>query len=109
MLTAALNIMHKHYVNFETPGPQDVFDYGIGPLWRKGIDGAGTTIAVLEGWDFPGIAKQVAAFDKPWGLPNPKMCRRLCRRLCRWCPAGVLLAASGCGQRDTRVVAPARC
>jgi hypothetical protein len=36
--------MHKHYKKFacDSPGPQDIFDYGIGNLWRKGIDGAGT-------------------------------------------------------------------
>lgn len=44
VLTAVLNRMHKHYKKFacDSPGPQDIFDYGIGNLWRKGIDGAGT-------------------------------------------------------------------
>jgi hypothetical protein len=75
VLTAVLNGMHKHYAKYAgfTPGPQDIFDYGIGSLWRRGIDGAGTTIAVIEGWNFPGIAGQVAGFDKIFGLPNPKI------------------------------------
>jgi hypothetical protein len=75
VLTAALNLMHKNYGKLagETPGPSDVFDYGIGPLWRQGIDGAGTTIAVIEGWDFPQIGQVVAGFDKDLGLPNPKI------------------------------------
>jgi subtilase family serine protease len=75
VLTAVLNRMHKHYKKFAfaSPGPQDIFDYGIGNLWRQGIDGAGTTIAVIEGWHFTGIARLVAGFDKVFGLPNPKI------------------------------------
>jgi Subtilase family len=73
ILTAALGIMKANYAKFSdgTPGPQDIFDYGIGQLWKKGIDGAGTTIAVIEGWDFPQIAQEVAGFDANFGLPNP--------------------------------------
>jgi hypothetical protein len=75
VLRAALAKMHKNYVQLAgfTPGPADVFDYGIGRLWRRGIDGAGTTIAVIEGWDYKKIAAQVADFDKNFGLPNPKI------------------------------------
>jgi subtilase family serine protease len=73
VLTAVLKNMKEHYSKYDsyTPGPQDIFDYGIGPLWMKGIDGAGTTVAVIEGWDYKGIAAQVASFDKVFGLPNP--------------------------------------
>jgi hypothetical protein len=73
VLTAVLSKMRHDYASYaaDTPGPQDIFDYGIGKLWRKGIDGAGTTIAVIEGWHFPGIGKVVASFDKAYGLPNP--------------------------------------
>ena len=69
VLTAVLNRMHKHYRKFafDSPGPQDIFDYGTGNRWRRGIDGAGTTIAVIEGWHFTGIAKLVAGFDKVFG------------------------------------------
>jgi hypothetical protein len=75
VLTAVLDYMRKNYTEYAnySPGPQDVFDYGIGSLWLKGIDGAGTTIAVIEGWDFPGIGKVVAEFDKTFGLPNPQI------------------------------------
>jgi hypothetical protein len=75
VLSAALNLMHKNFAQFgeDTPGPADIFDYGIGPLWRQGIDGAGTTIAVIEGWDFPQIGQEVASFDKTLGLPNPQI------------------------------------
>jgi subtilase family serine protease len=75
VLTAALNTMHQNYATLrnQTPGAGDVFDYGVGQLWRTGIDGAGTTIALIEGWDFPQIAQEVAAFDKPLGLPDPQI------------------------------------
>jgi subtilase family serine protease len=75
VLTAMLTKMRAHYKSFaqDTPGPQDIFDYNIGQLWRRGIDGAGTTVAVIEGWDFPQIGQQVAAYDKVFGLPNPQI------------------------------------
>jgi subtilase family serine protease len=75
VLTAVLAKMKKNYAQFSgtTPGPVDIFDYNIGALWRQGIDGAGTTIAVMEGWRYLGIYQQVAAFDKPFGLPNPQI------------------------------------
>jgi subtilase family serine protease len=75
VLAAVLKKMHQNYPKFAhiTPGPQDVFDYGIGPLWLKGIDGAGTTIAVMEGWKDPNVGKVVAGFDKMFGLPNPRI------------------------------------
>jgi subtilase family serine protease len=75
VLKAVLAFMTANYANYSdyTPGPQDIFDYGIGSLWKQGIDGAGTTVAVIEGWDDPNIKKEVAAFDKPFGLPNPEI------------------------------------
>ncbi len=63
---------YPQYADY-SPGPQDIFDYGIGSLWKKGIDGAGTTIAVIEGWDDPNIAREVASFDGTFGLPNPEI------------------------------------
>ncbi len=67
--------MHRNYPKYAhiTPGPQDIFDYGIGPLWLKGIDGAGTTIAVMEGWNDPNIGTVIAGYDKIFGLPNPQI------------------------------------
>ena len=75
VLTAVLAKMKKNYAKFaqDTPGPQDIFDYNIGALWRQGIDGAGTTIAVMEGWHYLDIYRQVAGFDKVFGLPNPQI------------------------------------
>jgi subtilase family serine protease len=75
VLTAALQYMQQNFAQFShsTPGPRDLFDYQIGNLWKQGIDGYGTTIAVMEGWDSPGIAHQVAQFDKFFHLPNPQI------------------------------------
>ncbi|HEY3772142.1 MAG TPA: S8 family serine peptidase [Solirubrobacteraceae bacterium] len=74
-LKAALASMTANYpqlANF-TPGPQDIFDYDVGSLWKQGIDGSGETIALLEGWDNKNIDKIVASFDKELDLPNPQI------------------------------------
>jgi subtilase family serine protease len=73
VLAAALKKMRGHYASFAkfTPGPQDIFDYNIGNLWLKGIDGSGTTVAVIEGWDDPGIAAYIHVRDVRYGLPDP--------------------------------------
>lgn len=97
VLKAVLRRMHEHYAKYAnyTPGPQDIFDYGIGSLWRKGIDGAGTTVAVIEGWDDPHIAKVVAGFDKTFGLPNPHITTIFpAGPLPKKCPAGMVKLGS---------------
>jgi subtilase family serine protease len=73
VLAAALKKMHDNYTALanSTPGPQDIFDYNIGNLWLKGIDGTGTTVAVIEGWDDPGVAAFIHAEDLRYGLPDP--------------------------------------
>jgi len=73
VLEAALQNMQANYAKFAnfTPGPQDIFDYNIGNLWLKGIDGTGTTVAVIEGWDDPGIAAFIHVRDVRYGLPDP--------------------------------------
>ena len=75
VLTAALRTMQRTFSRhrFDTPGPQDIFDYQIGDLWKRDIDGFGTTVAVIEGWDDPNVSKVVAGFDKTYGLPNPQI------------------------------------
>ncbi|HEX3790764.1 MAG TPA: S53 family peptidase [Pseudonocardiaceae bacterium] len=72
-LTAVLQNMKTNYATYarSTPGPQDIFDYNIGDLWLKGIDGTGTTIALIEGWDDPQINTVIDTFDKKYGLPDP--------------------------------------
>jgi subtilase family serine protease len=75
VLTAVLAKMKRNFANFAgvTPGPVDIFGYNVGALWRQGIDGAGTTIAVMGGWHYLDIARQVAMFDQQFGLPNPRI------------------------------------
>jgi subtilase family serine protease len=73
VLAAALKNMQDNYKSFAnfTPGPQDIFDYNIGQLWLKGIDGTGTTVAVIEGWDDPNVAAFIHTRDLRYGLPDP--------------------------------------
>jgi subtilase family serine protease len=73
VLAAALKTMKDNYKSFAnfTPGPQDIFDYNIGNLWLKGIDGSGTTVAVIEGWDDPNVASFIHTRDLRYGLPDP--------------------------------------
>jgi subtilase family serine protease len=74
VLTRALMVMQQEYGKFhESPGPQDVVDYQVGDLWKRGIDGAGTTVAVVEGWTSPMLASFAANRDKLLGLPNPQI------------------------------------
>ncbi len=74
VLTRALGLMQRDYGKLErTPGPEDVFDYGVGQLWKRGIDGTGTTIAVIEGWNSPPLNAYVASHDKMLGLPDPQI------------------------------------
>jgi subtilase family serine protease len=97
VLAAVLQNMHKNYAQYAqiTPGPQDIFDYGIGPLWLKGIDGAGTTIAVMEGWNDPNVGKVVAGYDKIFGLPNPQITTIYpAGPLPKTCPAGMVALGS---------------
>ncbi len=71
-LTRALRTMsgNQSYVA-QTPGAMDVMDYGIGDLWTKGIDGTGTTVALVEGWDDPYIDQATSKYDHALGLPDP--------------------------------------
>jgi subtilase family serine protease len=68
VLTAALRTIERQHAI--TPGWIDLADYQIGTLWREGIDGAGTTVAVLEGWNDPAIVSEVARYDAIMGLPK---------------------------------------
>jgi subtilase family serine protease len=60
-----------------TPGQYQVA-YGVAPLLRRGIAGSGETVVVPEvanapGPNFTDIRKDLAAFDKKFGLPAPKL------------------------------------
>jgi subtilase family serine protease len=98
VLAAALAYMRANYKTLYsqgTPGVADIFDYGIGSLWLRGIDGAGTTIAVIEGWDYPQIGSVVTGFDKTLHLPNPQIETIFpAGKLPRQCPSGMVKLGS---------------
>jgi subtilase family serine protease len=105
VLAAALQNMHTNYAKFAnfTPGPQDIVDYNIGNLWLKGIDGTGTTVAVIEGWNDPGIAAFVHIRDVRYGLPDPVIQTIYpSGPLPAQCPAG-MVALGGYGSCDAWV------
>jgi len=72
------------------PGGTDLEDYEIGRLWSQGIDGAGTTIAVIEGWNDPSIGQYVAHFDQVNGLPNPQITTIYPVGMPTTCPPGMV-------------------
>jgi hypothetical protein len=93
VLTKALARMRKLPLRYL--GAEDVLGYGIGALWRKGIDGAGTTVAVIEGWNYPGITQEVDAFDRAYGLPNPHIATIYpAGKLPKRCPPGMVKLGS---------------
>jgi subtilase family serine protease len=93
VLTRALRVMLQDYGKLrEEPGPVDVLDYQVGDLWKRGIDGTGTTVAVIEGWDSPVLASFMANRDRLLGLPNPQIKTIYPtgrHRLPATCPAGM--------------------
>src|ERR1700722_17838402 len=42
---------------------EDVIDYGVNDLWKKGIDGAGVTVAYVVTNPDPGLAASMASYD----------------------------------------------
>ena len=93
VLTRALTLMQRDYIKLrEEPGPVDVLDYQVGDLWKRGIDGTGTTVAVIEAWNSPMLASFMASRDKLLGLPNPQITTIYptgTHRLPATCPAGM--------------------
>jgi hypothetical protein len=76
-------------------GGSDVDDYNLGDLWKRGIDGAGTTVAVIEGWNYPQVGQFIASFDQQYGLPNPVIQTIYpAGKLPKNCPAGMVALGS---------------
>src|SRR5215470_12631991 len=48
---------------------QDIIDYGLHDLWKKGIDGAGVTVAYVVTNPDPNLAASMATYDTAMGLP----------------------------------------
>jgi hypothetical protein len=47
----------------------DIIDYGVNDLWKKGIDGAGVTVAYIVTNPDPGLAASMATYDTAMDLP----------------------------------------
>jgi subtilase family serine protease len=45
--------------------------YNLPPLLRRGIDGAGQTIVIVDSFGSPTIAHDLSVFDHTFGLPGP--------------------------------------
>jgi subtilase family serine protease len=92
LLTRVLTMIERHYRAVGSLGAP-VLDYQVGELWRRGIDGSGTTIAVIEAWNNPGIASFTAKFDRALGLPEAQITTIFPtgrHRLPASCPPGML-------------------
>jgi subtilase family serine protease len=66
-----------YFIQCYSPGQYQVA-YGVAPLLRRGITGRGETVVMPElankpGPNFTDIRKDLAAFDKKFGLPTPKL------------------------------------
>ena len=49
---------------------EDIIDYGLNDLWRKGIDGACVTVAYVVTNPDPGLAASLATYDAAMDLPS---------------------------------------
>jgi hypothetical protein len=58
---------HDYYGDVQI---DDLRSFGVESLWNKGIDGAGTSVAVIEGWRLAGIQKTLNTLDNQVGLPH---------------------------------------
>jgi hypothetical protein len=48
---------------------EDIIDYGVNDLWKKGIDGAGVTVAYVVTNPDPGLAASITSYDTAMDLP----------------------------------------
>lgn len=49
--------------------------YDVGPLLRKGIDGRGQTVVIVDSFGSPTIKRDLAAYDRAFRLPAPPSLR----------------------------------
>jgi len=57
-------------LRFPDPTAQeDIIDYGVSDLWKRGIDGAGVTVAYVVTNPDPGLAASMATYDTAMDLP----------------------------------------
>jgi subtilase family serine protease len=72
--------LHKGKASHPPPGggltPTQIRTaYDLGPLYKKGIDGAKQTIVIVDSFGSPTIASDLAHFDSYFGLPAPPSLR----------------------------------
>jgi Subtilase family len=48
---------------------EDIIDYGVNDLWKRGIDGAGVTVAYIVTNPDPDLAESMATYDAEMDLP----------------------------------------
>jgi hypothetical protein len=48
---------------------EDIIDYGVNDLWKRGIDGAGVTVAYVVTNPDPGLVASMATYDAAMDLP----------------------------------------
>ena len=59
-------------LNLRYPDPtaaEDIIDYGVNDLWKKGIDGAGVTVAYVVTNPDPNLVSSMATYDAAMDLP----------------------------------------
>jgi subtilase family serine protease len=49
---------------------RDIYSYHVDSLWKQGVDGCGTAVAVLEGWEYPNMQSDLNTLDAQIGLPD---------------------------------------
>jgi Subtilase family len=52
---------------------EDIIDYGVNDLWKRGIDGACVTVAYVVTNPDPGLAASMAGYDMAMDLPPAKI------------------------------------
>jgi subtilase family serine protease len=72
-LARCLQVLH---VPCYTP-PQLQRAYDLRPLYRKGLNGRGSTIVIVDPFGSPTIGHDLRVFDHAFGLPNPPVLRVL--------------------------------
>src|SRR5437660_2266381 len=45
--------------------------YDLGPLFKRGIDGRGRTIVIVDAFGSPTMKEDLQTFDRTFGLPDP--------------------------------------
>ncbi|WP_328913817.1 MULTISPECIES: Ig-like domain-containing protein [unclassified Streptomyces] len=94
-ITAKLAAGGKNPQAYGNTDLRDIFSHHIDSLWKQGVDGAGTTIALMEGWEDPNIQTSMNALDDVIGLPHAEISTVYpSGSLPATCPAGMVALGS---------------